>query len=92
MVETLQIVIKGMVQGVYFRQSAKEQAMALGIKGTVKNSEDGSVNIIATGDHGHLQLLIDWCCKGPKQARVTGVHVEKIPLKSFEDFSIVRSN
>jgi acylphosphatase len=92
MVETLQIVIKGMVQGVYFRQSAKEQAMALGIKGTVKNSEDGSVNIIATGDHGHLQLLIDWCCKGPKRARVTGVHVEKIPLKSFEDFSIVRNN
>ena len=92
MVETLQIVVRGMVQGVYFRQSAKEQALALGIRGTVKNAEDGSVNIIATGDHSDLQQLIDWCCKGPRQAKVTDVHVEKIPLVSFEDFSIVRGN
>ena len=92
MVETLQIVVRGMVQGVYFRQSAKEQAIALGIKGTIKNTDDGSVNIVASGDHGHLQQLIDWCCKGPRQARVTDVHVEKIPFISFEDFSIIRSN
>ena len=92
MVETLQIVVKGTVQGVYFRQSTKEQALALGIKGIVKNADDGSVNIIASGDHSRLQQLIDWCCKGPKQARVTGVHVEKIPFMSFDDFSIVRSN
>lgn len=92
MVETLQIIVRGMVQGVYFRQSAKEQALALGIKGTVKNADDGSVNIVATGDHSDLQQLIDWCCKGPRLAKVTGVHVEKIPLMSFEDFSIVRGN
>jgi acylphosphatase len=92
MVETLQIIVRGMVQGVYFRQSAKEQALALGIKGTVKNAEDGSVNIVATGDHSNLQQLIDWCCKGPRQAKVTGVHVEKIPLVAFEEFSIVRGN
>lgn len=92
MEETLQIIVRGMVQGVYFRQSAKEQALALGIKGTVKNADDGSVNIVATGDHSDLQQLIDWCCKGPRQAKVTGVHVEKIPLMSFEDFSIVRGN
>ena len=92
MVETLQIIVRGTVQGVYFRQSAKEQALSLGLKGTVKNTEDGSVNIVATGDHSDLQLLIDWCCKGPKQARVTGVYVEKIPLVPFDDFSIVRGN
>lgn len=91
MIETLQIVIRGTVQGVYFRQSAKEQAQALGIKGTVKNASDGSVNIVASGDHSHLQRLIDWCCKGPRHAAVTDVHVEKIPFVDFEEFTIVRS-
>lgn len=90
MKETLQIIVRGSVQGVYFRQSTKEQALALGIKGTVKNSSDGSVNIVASGDHGHLQRLIDWCCKGPKQASVTDVHVEKIPFKDFDDFTILQ--
>ncbi|MBL7698687.1 MAG: acylphosphatase [Chitinophagaceae bacterium] len=88
--ETLQIIVRGTVQGVYFRQSAKEQALALGIKGTVKNSADGSVNIVASGDHSHLQRLIDWCCKGPRQASVTDVHVEKIPFVQFEDFTIIK--
>lgn len=88
--ETLQIIVRGSVQGVYFRQSTKEQATALGIRGTVKNSSDGSVNIVASGDHGHLQRLIDWCCKGPKQASVTDVHVEKIPFEHFDDFTILR--
>jgi len=91
MIETLQIIIRGTVQGVYFRQSAKEQAQVLGIKGTVKNSADGSVNIVASGDHNHLQRLIDWCCKGPRLAAVTDVHVEKIPFIDFDDFTIVRS-
>lgn len=88
--ETLQIIIRGTFQGVYFRQSAKEQALALGIKGTVKNSADGSVNIIASGDHSHLQRLIDWCCKGAPQAEVRDVHVEKIPFVQFEDFTIIK--
>lgn len=88
--ETLQIIVRGTVQGVYFRQSTKEQALALGLKGTVKNSHDGSVNIVASGDHGHLQRLIDWCCKGPRNAAVTDVHVEKIPFVQFEDFSILK--
>jgi acylphosphatase len=92
MIETLQIVVRGTVQGVYFRQSAREQALALGIKGTVKNASDGSVNIVASGDHSHLQRLIDWCCKGPRQAEVKDVHVEKIPFIDFDDFTIVKGN
>jgi acylphosphatase len=88
--ETLQIIVKGSVQGVYFRQSTKEKAVSLGIKGTVMNSNDGSVNIIASGEHKNLQKLIDWCCVGPSHAEVSNVHVEKVPYIEFKDFNIIR--
>ncbi|HUQ66860.1 MAG TPA: acylphosphatase [Flavitalea sp.] len=88
--ETIQIVVTGTVQGVYFRQSAKEKALTLGIKGTVKNIEDGSVSITASGEHKNLQKLIDWCCIGPSHAEVENVHVEKVPYVHFSEFNIIR--
>jgi acylphosphatase len=88
--ETLSITVTGQVQGVYFRQSTKEQASALDINGTVKNSDDGSVKIIASGKHENLQKLIDWCCQGPPSAAVANVHVEKVPFVEFQGFRIVR--
>jgi acylphosphatase len=88
--ETLQIIVTGTVQGVYFRQSAKEKAVSLGIKGTVKNTADGTVSIIASGDHKSLQKLIDWCCVGPSKAEVANVHVEKVPYIHFQEFDIIR--
>ena len=88
--ETLQIIVTGTVQGVYFRQSTKEKAVALGIRGTVKNTDDGSVSILASGEHRSLQKLIDWCCVGPSQAEVANVHVEKVPYIEFKDFHIIR--
>ena len=90
--ETLQIKVTGTVQGVYFRQSAKEKALSLGIKGTVKNTADGSVSIIASGEHKNLQMLIDWCCVGPSQAEVANVHVEKVPYVEFSAFEIVKGS
>ena len=88
--ETLQIIVTGTVQGVYFRQSAKEKAVSLGIKGTVKNTADGTVSIIASGDHKNLQKLIDWCFVGPSNAEVANVHVEKLPYINFQEFDIIR--
>lgn len=88
--ETLQIIVKGTVQGVFFRQSTKEKAVSLGIKGTVRNDDDGSVSIVASGEHKSLQKLIDWCCVGPSKAAVAKVHVEKVPYIEFNDFNIIR--
>lgn len=90
MQETLQIIVTGAVQGVYFRQSAKEKAMSLDIKGTVRNTPDGSVIIVASGEHNDLQLLIEWCYVGPLRAEVADVHVEKVSYMTFNDFKIIR--
>lgn len=90
MLQTLSITVSGKVQGVYYRQHTKEKAIELGITGKVKNLRDGTVHIIATGIWEQLEILIEWCKKGPPRAIVTGVEVSEIALQPFEHFSIVR--
>jgi len=88
--QTMRIKIEGDVQGVFYRQSAQEKALALGIKGTVKNCDDDSVEIVATGTKEHLDKLVQWCREGPPRAVVTKVTTQELPLQQFSYFSIVR--
>ena len=89
--KTINIVVSGKVQGVYFRQSTRDVAGQLHITGTVANQNDGSVLITATGTPGHLQQLVDWAHKGPGGATVDNVQVSELPLQSFDGFRIVRA-
>jgi acylphosphatase len=82
MTRTVNLLISGRVQGVYFRRFAKNKADALGVKGTVRNREDGKVEIIAQADTAILESFIQWCHKGPVTARVD--HVEIIEMQSNE--------
>lgn len=84
------IVVKGKVQGVFFRYSAKEVAEKLGIKGYVKNLPDGSVLIEAEGGEESLEKLKDWCHTGPRNAKVSDVSVEKLPAIGFTGFLITK--
>jgi acylphosphatase len=88
--ETKEIIVKGKVQGVYFRASTVEVAVELGIKGVVSNLRDGSVKIIATGMPEVLEQLIVWCRRGPTRARVDEVVIRGLPLAEFHEFTIAR--
>lgn len=88
--KSVSITVKGVVQGVYYRQSSRQKATSLGIGGEVKNLEDGDVHIIATGSEAQLEEFISWCHEGPRSAIVTGVIVKEIPLQSFSSFRIAR--
>jgi acylphosphatase len=90
MLLTYSIIISGKVQGVFFRQSTREKANELGIKGTVENLEDGRVKVIATGNKLQLDQLAIWCKQGPPKARVENVLIEETGLKNFPDFKIKR--
>jgi len=59
--KTIKIKVEGQVQGVFFRQTTQEKARELGLKGTVKNCDDDSVEIIATGTKEQLDRLVTWC-------------------------------
>jgi acylphosphatase len=88
--QTLKIRVEGQVQGVFFRQSTQEKASRLGIKGTVKNCDDDSVEIIATGTKEQLDNLVKWCWQGPPKATVINVTTQELSLQQFYNFSIIR--
>lgn len=88
--QTINILIKGKVQGVYFRQSTKQKANELGITGEVSNLPNGHVFIQASGTEVQLQQLIDWCKQGPPRAIVNSVETEIIKPLSFTGFSVTR--
>ncbi len=69
----LQLVVRGRVQGVYFRASAQREAKRLGLVGTVRNRPDGSVEIVAEGEETSIRELHGWAQKGPGVARVDRV-------------------
>ena len=90
MQQTLSITITGKVQGVYFRQSAKEKALELGITGEVKNLQNGNVMVLATGTKEQLDVLSVWCSNGPSRAVVSNIIVKELPFRQFDHFRIVK--
>ena len=72
----------------FYRQSTKEKAIALGITGHVQNERDGSVSITATGTDIQLDELIAWCRRGPARAMVDQVHVTERSLEEIGKFNI----
>jgi acylphosphatase len=90
MLKTVSITVSGKVQGVFYRQSTKELATALGLKGQVRNTPDETVEIIASGTAEQIEQLIKWCWSGPPKAKVSDVSTKEISLEIFDKFSVVR--
>ena len=87
---TVHLTIKGRVQGVFFRATAKDVADEIGVKGWVKNTEEGHVEVMASGTDEQLQHFIAWCRVGPKKAIVTDVITTEKEMHISESFKIIR--
>ncbi len=70
------VFVSGLVQGVFFRQKTKRQAESRGVRGWVRNLEDGRVEAVFEGEAADVNALVDFCKKGPGGAQVTNVAVE----------------
>ena len=88
----LNITIYGKVQGVFFRAATKAVADQLGVKGFVKNRDDGSVYVEAEGDDFSLNSFIEFCHEGPEKAKVEKVEVTEGDLKNYRNFERVKKN
>ena len=88
--KTIRLTIKGKVQGVFYRATAKDVADLTGVKGWVRNLPDNSVEITATASEDVLHKFISWCKQGPPKARVDDVIVEELSLEVFNGFRIIR--
>jgi acylphosphatase len=85
----LHIIVKGRVQGVYFRAYTQKQAVKHNLNGFVRNLANGDVEIVASGDADALAQLVAWCHKGPLLAKVSQVIASQHPMQEmFEAFEI----
>lgn len=84
----LNINIYGSVQGIFFRSTAKEQAIKLSLTGFAKNMPDGSVYIEAEGEKENLDEFTKWCHLGPTMAKVEKVKVTEGFRKNFIQFEV----
>lgn len=87
---SLHLLVKGRVQGVSYRISAKEEADRLSITGWVRNTPEGHVEITATGSDDALKAFTTWCRRGPTHAHVAGLITEPLKETPFPGFSIRR--
>ncbi len=85
----LHLIIKGRVQGVFYRHNAKKKALALNLKGYVKNLDNGDVEIIAEGPEDKLNELIKWCWHGSPFSKVENIEVKwSNPENEYTDFFV----
>lgn len=85
----IKVIVKGRVQGVFFRAETKRAADLLNLAGYVKNREDGSVEALFQGDEAGVQKMVKWCHTGPRAARVVQVASESAaPLSPCHRFEV----
>lgn len=92
MIKHIDVTVKGKVQGVFYRASTKAVADQLGVRGFVKNEENGDVYIEAEADDISLQMFLDWCKEGPERAEVAEVKTVEGTVKNYRNFEVVKKN
>jgi acylphosphatase len=70
------VVVRGRVQGVFFRVETRDRARSLGLSGWVRNAPDGSVEAVFEGDRERIESMLAWCRRGPSLAQVDELEAE----------------
>lgn len=89
MVKRIHVIVKGIVQGVYYRYNALKKAEEYHLTGWVRNRADKSVEMVCEGTEENINNILRWCKKGPE-----GAHVREIETiweqytGEFNDFKI----
>jgi len=70
------VIIRGSVQGVFFRMETQRAAERHGVSGWVRNKRDGTVEAVFEGKKSNMEATLQWCHEGPALASVESVEVE----------------
>jgi acylphosphatase len=81
-------VVRGRVQGVWFRDSCRREAVRHGVSGWVRNRGDGAVELEAEGERAAVDALLRWCYVGPRRALVSGVEVTDLTPTGAAGFHV----
>ena len=80
--------VYGFVQGVGFRFAVEREARSRGVAGWVRNRPDGAVEAVFEGERERVEVLVDFCRKGPRGAEVERVEVSGEPAEGLGGFRI----
>jgi DNA ligase D-like protein (predicted 3'-phosphoesterase) len=86
--KALRAVVRGKVQGVFFRDGTVRRAGELGVFGWVRNAEDGTVRVHAEGPEPAVEELVRFLGEGPPAARVEAVELEEAKVEGHEQFAV----
>jgi len=88
MPRAVDVTVTGMVQGVFFRAEAQQEAYRLGVAGWVRNEPDGTVAAHLEGAPGAVEAMVAWCREGPRRARVERVDVRDAEATGAKGFDV----
>lgn len=89
-IKTVHVLIKGRVQGVFFRGSTRSMAESLGLNGYVRNLPNGDVEALFQGPASAVKQAVNWCRKGPPTANVSSVGTNWLDTADIYDSFIIR--
>jgi len=82
------VVVHGLVQGVFFRDSVRRRASSAGVSGWVRNNPNGTVEAVFEGEQDAVDRLVDFCREGPRGALVDGIEVYEEEPEGLAEFRI----
>ena len=88
--QRVRLIVKGKVQGVFFRQALKVMAKKHNLSGWVKNLKNGRVETLLEGEDMDVSTVVEWCHAGPANARVEDIEIKNEKFKGeFSKFEVL---
>ena len=88
--QCVHILIRGKVQGVFFRQALKVLAIKNNVCGWVRNLKDNHVEVLLEGDSNAVNLIVEWAHHGPANSRVDEIKFNNEEFKNeFTNFEVL---
>jgi acylphosphatase len=82
------VVVRGNVQGVFFRDSCRREASSRGVAGWVTNRSDGAVEAVFEGEPDAVKAMVDWCSSGTRGADVESVDESSEEPEGLSGFDV----
>ena len=86
--KTIRVYISGTVQGVLYRKHLEEQGNKIGVRGFLRQNQDGRIEAVFEGTENKVNQMLEVCKQGTKHATVRNVEVHEIKYQGFEGFRI----
>ncbi len=85
----VRVIVSGRVQGVWFRESTRREALGMGVAGWVRNLSDGDVEAVFEGESAAVAAAVAWAHRGPERATVTSVREFAETAEGLTGFAVL---